>query len=261
MASLRDIGLPLCAPEVDWRWKLNTIARDNGLATENGKLIEFVAQSELPAHTNYEVFIHATGKVPTRENLHDFLNAIIWLNYPRIKARLNAVHATDVNLAQAYAATATAAPMRSRLRDALTLFDENAVLVACSEPMLLDFLRMHAWSALFLDHRAIFNMHCEVFVFGHALVEKLASPYKAITAHAWLVPVDTDFFAMSTTKKKTYLDVQVASQLDYSLRTPSYTPLPVLGIPNWWDGQDAFFYADEHVFRPLRTSSKTDIAT
>ncbi len=31
-----------------------------------------------------------------------------------------------------------------------------------------------------------------------------------------------------------------------------FTPLPVLGVPNWWPDQDAAFYADASVFRPKR---------
>ena len=254
MTSLRELGEPLCAPKIDWRATLNATACVSALATEGGQSIEFVAQSKLPAHASYEAFIHATGNVPTRENLHDFLNALVWLGYPRIKARLNAVQATDIHFAQGSNAMASVRPTRSRLRDALTLFDENAVLLACSEPLLFDLLRSHAWRALFVDHRIAFNKHCEVFMFGHALVEKLVAPYKAITAHAWLVAVDADFFAQSMTEKRAYLDMQVARQLDDTFRTTAFTPLPVLGIPDWWEGQDALFYADEYVFRPSRKS-------
>lgn len=253
MSSLRDIGEPLCAPGLDWRGAVNMIARDSNLAAESGCLIEFVSQSELPSHASYEAFIHATGKVPTRENLHDFLNALIWLHYPKIKARLNAVQATDISAASASAAlTATPPLSRSRLRDALTLFDENAVLVACSEPLLFNLLRAHAWSALFLDHRDVFIHQCEVFVFGHALIEKLVAPYKAITAHAWLVPVDADFLTQTTIKKRADLDSRVSKQLDRQFRTAAFTPLPVLGVPDWWVNQDACFYADGSVFRLTR---------
>ena len=252
LASLREVGRPLCGLDVDWRITLNATARLSGLATESGQLIDFVAQSALPAHTSYEAFIHATGMVPTRENLHDFLNGLVWLGYPRIKARLNAIQAADIHLAQASAATTAVVTTRSRLRDALTLFDENAVLVACSEPLLFDLMRTHAWSALFLEHRSDFCKSCEVFVFGHALVEKLVLPYKAITAHAWLVSVDKFFFAQSVAEKRLCLDLLVSTQLGDTFRTIAFTPLPVLGIPNWWEGQDALFYADDQVFRPSR---------
>lgn len=253
MASLRERGEPLCMPGVDWRAAVNAIAGEANLVTESGRSIEFVAQSNLPAHMSYEAFIHASGKVPTRENLHDFLNALVWLLYPRVKARLNAVQAADIGVASTSAASTTAAPhSRSRLRDALTLFDENAVLIACSEPLLFDLLRAHAWSALFLDHRSAFANQCDVFAFGHALMEKLVLPYKAITAHAWLVPVAADFFIQSASDKRNYLDRVIAQQLGATLVPANFSPLPVLGVPGWWKEQDDFFYADQRVFRPMR---------
>jgi hypothetical protein len=37
----------------------------------------------------YEAGIARTGRVPTRANLHDFFNALIFLHFPRAKAQLN----------------------------------------------------------------------------------------------------------------------------------------------------------------------------
>jgi hypothetical protein len=252
MASLREIGQPLCVPDTDWRSAINAIASNCALTTAGGRLLKFVAQSELPVQTSYEAFIHRTGKVPTRTNPHDFLNALIWLSYPRIKARLNALQAADLDAALIPSITQSSPIPRSRLRDALTLFDENAVLVACSDPAIFDLLRLHAWTSLFIDHRIAFSTHCEVFVFGHALIEKLVTPYKAITAHAWLVLVDATFFTKSTVAKKASLDSGVAQQLDERLRKATFTPLPVLAVPGWCEAQDELFYADSNVFRPPR---------
>ena len=255
MTSLCDSGEALCRPGIDWRSAVNAIARSCMLATENGHLIEFVAQSELPVHASYEAFIHATGKVPTRDNLHDFLNALIWLHYPLVKARLNAMQAADIASTRSPTATQllSAPARRSRHRDALTLFDENAVLVATSDWSLNSLLRQHAWSDLFVDRRAMLGTCYDVFPFGHALIEKLVVPYKAITAHAWLILVEPQFFEQSTSDKVRYLDQTIARQLDGSLQTLSLTPLPVLGVPGWWPAQNAAFYADQDVFRPLRT--------
>lgn len=254
MASLRDIGQPLCDSGIDWRAAVDAIASDRALVTSGGQFIKFVAQSELPANRSYEEFIHATGKVPTRENLHDFLNAVIWSSYPRLKARLNGLQAADMIIAQTESVDGTAlSPVhRSRLRDALTLFDENAVLVASSDEALFSLLRSHAWAALFVDRRAAFGTCCEVFPFGHAMIEKLVTPYKAITAHAWLVLVEPNFFAQSARAKRAYLDEMVALQVDGSLKSSIFSPLPVLGVPGWWRGQDADFYADRQVFRLQR---------
>jgi hypothetical protein len=40
----------------------------------------------------------------------------------------------------------------------------------------------------------------------------------------------------------------------HALTTSDYTPLPILGVPNWWSGQDLDFYADQSVFRAKRKS-------
>ena len=251
MTSLCDIGQPLCAAGTDWRAAVDAIASARALASSDGHPIKFVAQSELPTNVSYETFIHATGKIPTRENLHDFFNAIIWSTYPQIKTRLNALQAADLIATQMASADGVALPSecRSRLRDALTLFDENAVLMVSSDAEIFTLLRSHAWRALFVDRREAFNTCCEVFPFGHALIEKLVTPYKAITAHAWLVLVEPDFFSQSIFEKRMQLDKIVGLQLDSSLKSSIFSPLPVLGIPDWWPGQDAAFYLDQQVFR------------
>ena len=58
--------------------------------------MRFVPQAELPAGIAYETFISETGGVPTRDNLHDFFNALVWLTYPKIKVRLNAMQALEI---------------------------------------------------------------------------------------------------------------------------------------------------------------------
>jgi hypothetical protein len=38
------------------------------------------------------------------------------------------------------------------------------------------------------------------------------------------------------------------------LSNAGFTPLPVLGVPGWWPGQDEAFYLDQTVFRPKRAA-------
>ncbi|VVE29014.1 membrane protein [Pandoraea anhela] len=80
----------------DWRQALSAQAVQAALVSGQGRALCFVAQEELPAETAYEAFIAATGRVPTRRNLHDFFNALIWLTYPRGKAALNARQAAAI---------------------------------------------------------------------------------------------------------------------------------------------------------------------
>src|SRR5689334_10746120 len=54
---------------------LTTLQRDactEGYTTGRDAPLTFIAQAELPAGTAYEAHIAATGRVPTRDNLHDF---------------------------------------------------------------------------------------------------------------------------------------------------------------------------------------------
>jgi hypothetical protein len=82
-------------------------------------------------------------------------------------------------------------------------------------------------------------------VFGHALLEKLCQPYKAVTAHAFWV--DPELPATESA-----WDAWLAQRLEASfMSTKPFQPLPVLGIPGWsGDNADPTYYDDVQVFRP-----------
>jgi Protein of unknown function (DUF3025) len=188
----------------------------------------FVDHSILPVSENYESFIARTACVPTRENLHDLLNGLVWLRYPNIKRRLNALHAQQI------AARGTTG-VRGPLRDALTLLDENGALLQ-APAILVDALHRRDWNALFVQQRAHWRS-AHLVVLGHALMEKLMQPRKAITAHVWVVE-DLD-------------DKAVAATLSPErLAAKTFLPLPLLGVPGWWlANEDPGFYDDADVFR------------
>ncbi|MGC4395433.1 DUF3025 domain-containing protein [Hydrogenophaga sp. T2] len=199
-----------------------------------------VPQAELPEGVAYEAFIGETGRVPTRENLHDGFNGLIWHRFPLAKRRLNRLQA-DAIAAQGVGA------VRGPLRDAITLFDENAALLQ-APPALWDALRARDWQRLFVSERALWS-GARLVLFGHALLEKLAQPYKSITAHVFTEAVPaalgTDLAAW---------DGWLAERLrPEALACKPFTPLPVLGIPGWWPPNErADFYADAQVFRAPR---------
>lgn len=237
----------------DWLANLNQRATQLQLQNHRGLPLHFVPQAALPAELAYESFISATGGVPTRHNLHDFFNALVWLSFPQIKRQLNALQAAQI---EAMGVTAT----RGHARDAATIFDENAALLVVQRGQVgsdwVNALRQHQWQQVLYAQRAMLGQQVEVWSFGHALMEKLVRPYKAITAHAWLLMVDADFFELPPAQKATFLDTLVAQQLErQSLHTKDYTPLPVLGVPGWWSNQDVAFYADTSVFRAKRAES------
>lgn len=239
--------------EPDWRDALNVAAASMDLHNHRGLPLHFVPQSDLPAAMAYETFISATGNVPTRDNLHDFFNALVWLTFPQIKTQLNALQAAEIAKSiDARNAGNTPNPSRGKLRDGATIFDENAALLITSDAQLVTALRSHQWHEVFIARRGMFGRNCDVHLFGHALLEKLVSPYKAITAHAWVVFVDSAFFTLPSDEQQTWIDAIVASQLASGVVTADFTSLPILGVPGWWDQQSAAFYDDAMVFRPKR---------
>ena len=252
LATLKFSAMPVLQA-ADWRQEINAATGRMGLKNHRGLPIQFVRQSDLPPGCAYEAFISATGCIPTRDNLHDFFNALVWLTYPRLKAQLNALQAAEIansigtpNLVKAGATS------RGELRDAATIFDENAALLITGDMELVAALREHRWRDVFMTRRAAFWRDCDVFLFGHALMEKLESPYKAITAHAWVVAADATFFALAAEDKRAWIDATGAQRLTGGLATTDFTPLPVLGVPDWWRCQDEGFYADIAVFRAKR---------
>lgn len=249
-AAVRARGAPL-AQARDWRAALNAAAGAQHLRTQRGLPISFVPQQALPLGIAYEAFISGCGQVPTRDNLHDFFNALTWLTFPRIKAQLNALQAAE--LARG---SGRAAQSRGPLRDGATLFDENAALLLLRAGApgreLAQALRQHRWQRVFAAGGGQFERSCRMVLFGHALLEKLAHPYKAITAHAWLLAVGDGVFDLPPDAQSAWLDAAVAGQLAADLSPASFTPLPVMGVPGWAEAQDAAFYADAGVFRPAR---------
>jgi hypothetical protein len=210
------------------------------LGAQPGCPVRFVPQDALPPGMAYEQFIFDTAQVPTRENLHDFFNGLCWRRFPLTKQRLNQLQASEI-------AAAGIGSVRGPVRDALTLFDENAALLQAPEPI-WDALLARDWQALFVTHRALWT-EARLVLFGHALLEKLVAPYKSITAHVFrdtVPPALADDLAA--------WDTWLAARLDGpTLASKPFTPLPVLGVPGWWPANEvAGFYDDPAVFRAPR---------
>ena len=208
------------------------------LALGSGGVVEFVPQSDLPADTAYEAFIFSNKRVPTRDNLHDFFNGLCWLRFPQAKLRLNFLQAQEI-------ASEGVGATRGPLRDALTLFDENVLLLQVSDN-LWRALQARDWEKLFVELRDEWQS-AHIVIFGHALLEKLVAPYKSITAHVFRIASYVD------AKDEQALDDWLSNSLQPEyLATKPYLPLPVLGIPGWWpENEDLSFYSDTQVFRAV----------
>lgn len=203
--------------------------------------LRFVPQTDLPGGAAYEQHIFDTGHVPTREGLHDFFNGLCWMRFPLTKQRLNQLQAAEI------AKAGGVGQLRGPVRDALTLFDENAALLQAPEA-LWEALVQRDWRRLFVDLRPMWAQ-ARLILVGHALMEKLVSPYKSITAHVYRAPVPVE---LGHDLKR--WDPWLAAHLNaVELATKPFTPLPVLGVPGWWAAnEEPAFYDDVSVFRAPR---------
>nr|WP_100134044.1 DUF3025 domain-containing protein [Limnohabitans sp. B9-3] len=221
---------------------LNANANANAktvVAKREANDVKFVPQSALPDNQAYEDFIFKTAQVPTRDGLHDFFNGLCWQRFPLAKRRLNQLQAAELE-AQGVRAT------RGPVRDALTLFDENVVLMHAPDAVWAA-LQARDWLRLLVDLREQWQ-EVHLVLFGHALLEKLVMPYKSITAHVYRVSNEIN------PHDEAALDAWLARDLQPAkLATKPYEPLPVLGVPGWCAANaDRAYYEDAKVFRPKR---------
>jgi hypothetical protein len=174
--------------------------------------------------------------------MHDACNALMWLHFPNTKAKLNALQAAAI---QADGIQGT----RGRLRDALTLFDESALILCCDEndPAPIQ-LAQRQWTSLLHTRRSDWHTALKPLLLGHAVLQKLQAPYPAITAQVWVLKTQAKT-RLSTLDE---IDAALATSLSAQLTPQDLLPLPVLGIPHWWAGnKDAAFYDNAQIFRPL----------
>jgi hypothetical protein len=232
---MRTLGQPLGSQVVDAIGGAPVSTVLNAAVAPVGRAqVHFVPQAELPAGTAYEQYIFNTGRVPTRDGLHDFFNGLCWLHFPHTKARLNQLQAAQI-------AQTGIQPVRGPARDALTVFDENAAFFQGPD-VLWDALVAKDWQAVFGTLRPLWA-ESTLVLFGHALMEKLVYPRKPITAHV--------FRTYAATNSIVDTDVWLAQTLSAPmLAAKPFAHLPVLGVPGWWPAnEDAAFYQDASVFR------------
>lgn len=197
--------------------------------------LRFVAQHVLPASQAYEHYVAASGNCPVRPGLHDFFNGICWLGLPLSKASLNRHQAAEIEARGVGGA-------RGPVRDAITLLDENGALLDAPPPLWSALLERD-WQRLFVALRPLWTQ-ATLLVVGHALLEKLVTPRRELTAHVWQFPTRCDSLAAADAALSVQLTVAV-------LAGKPFTPLPLLGIPGWCaENEQRCFYHDTQVFRP-----------
>lgn len=241
-ALLRGGDMPTAAT-------LTALAAEAGLVSGGGRPLSFVVPGG--SGLAYEERVYWLGEVETRAgNWHDFLNAVVWLAFPRTKAALNRRH----HLAHA-ARQAAGESGRGPLRDALTQFDECGAAVVCADPSLWEDLRGHRWQRLFWQRRAETIGGLRVFVVGHASYDILRTPHVGLCAKALCLNVDEGWLAQPFALQTADVDARLAQRFagELPIRPRDFQPLPLLGIPGATpDNEYPAYYDDTRQFRPLR---------
>ena len=201
----------------------------------NNQTIQFTQQAA-SCNEHYEQKIYETGQVNTRENnWHDFFNYCVWQTFPVAKTVINQLQYQDLQKQQ-FVKT------RTPRQNFLTQFDESGVIIVSRNPQLIDLLQNHQWQALFWEQRESLQQDMQFMVFGHAIYEKLLSPYIGLTAKG-IILERTD---------AENIDEYLAEYLQNlsNCRAKDLQPVPLLGLPGWHVNTDnPEFYLDEGYFR------------
>jgi hypothetical protein len=254
-APLRDVGARL--PKIGWpdTAVLDAMADESGrrIVNANGVRIRFVEQRGKPRRfeERFEPSAFLRAEVPVRRfSWHDLFNALVWMTFPTAKAALNARHYQ--------AMAAREGPVRSREEDALTLFDEEGMVVLSSDGELLELLRGFRWRELFWARRPAVIERMRFVLFGHALYEKALRPFVGMTGKALLFPVSQRVIALQNEALRKEIDRIAGLHLwgAANLRDGrAFSPLPVLGVPGWWPANETEdFYRNASYFRAGRVT-------
>ena len=253
--SLRE-PLDRLIDDAAWPGITRLNACSGGIKNFRGRPIQFVAKEAATTAMHYETRIAESGEIATRENWHDFFNAMSWLAFPESKAAISEMHARLLSVHGECEIRE-----RSIARDVLTLFDEGGIIVASPDESLLELIRHFDWRALFVERRADVEARMRFSLFGHSMLEKALDPYVGVTAKAILFLVDDTFLGSTHAEQMRHIDQRVAAWLmdEANLSsTKNFSPLPWLGIPGWWaENLSPAFYENQHYFRSGRLRERS----
>lgn len=236
------------------------ISYSNGLQkTHSGTPISFVSPAKTKSAksaASYEIGLYNTGKIQTRaDNWHDFLNAVVWLTFPKTKAQLNANHYRIL-----METGGKSPPARGVARDVLTLFDEGGIVIACTDNALSQLLRNFQWRELFWERREEVLKKMKFYLFGHAVYEKALRPHVGLTSKGVILSVYDSFFYNTLSAQLAWLDNELAAHFlsEHALKsTHELAPVPILGIPGWsGENENENYYANIDYFRPARLEKR-----
>jgi hypothetical protein len=254
-APLRAVGAHL--PRIGWpdHGLLNALAEDAGrVVNAQGLRVRFVPQA--PKSRDYrdgfEARTYLKGELQLRLlDWHDLFNALVWMTFPTTKAVINARHYESMSGGQT--------GNRPSTRDALTLFDEDGMVVLSSDAALLELVRHFRWKELFWKRREEVRERMHFFLFGHALYHKALDPFVGMTGKAVLLGVPDAFARLSLKSQVAETDRLLAAHIwdrTRLRRGRDLSPLPALGVPGWWNANEQeSFYENTAYFRPGRNKS------
>ena len=251
-APLRAVGARL--PGIGWPNPdlLTALADDAGrVVNAQGLRMRFVPQAPKSEdfQEGFEPRTFLKGEVQIRPlDWHDLFNALVWMTFPTTKAVINARHYESLSAGETGNRPAT--------RDALTLFDEEGVVILSGDAGLLDLVREFRWKELFWNRREQVRKQMRFFLFGHALYHKALDPFVGMTGKGVLLGVPNGFAELPLNSQIAEADRLLAAHVWDRNRMShgrEFSPLPVLGVPGWWGGnEEEGFYENTAHFRPGR---------
>ncbi len=226
---------------------LDALAAGRGRPVTSNGVSLFFSSVPVPA-SGYEQRIADSGYVATRDaSWHDTFNALTWLAFPQSKAAMNHRHCEQMSCSP------SGSIGRGRVRDALTQFDEDGLILVSDDASLFDALREHRWREALWERRAGIEA-ARLFVFGHALMEKALTPHFGLCAKALYVEVSAFGGAvddLTPAQVDRWLAERIASG-GWPGSPRDLCPLPVLGLPGMTpDNTCAAYFDDVRQFRPL----------
>ncbi|HBZ18474.1 MAG TPA: hypothetical protein DEO41_03660 [Betaproteobacteria bacterium] len=250
LSNLNSSNWPTCQ-------ELNRLVAQQSapIVNSNGADINFVPQLERPKvfEAGFEQRTFLTGEVQVRpQNWHDLLNALVWLLFPRSKAALNARHFAVLQN--------DAARGRSPQGDALTIFDEDGVIVVSRNPGLTRLLRDFKWVEIFYESRGEVMQDMSFSIFGHALLEKSMNPYVGMTGKALILEHPVGEIVACSVLSTAFIDAELSQMIpnrELFSSGRNFSPLPMLGLPGCWEGNEQLeFFLNDSYFRPQNSGKK-----
>lgn len=199
----------------------------------------------------YEAHVARYRQVPTREQRwHDFFNMAVWAHLPKTRWALNALHL------KADRATADPCNGRTRVQNLAAQFDECGLIVLSSDPSVLSGLRELRFKEVLWERRAALAASTRFVMLGHGSLESLLRPHVGLTGKALFVPLtepppSAPSVLYALADDHAVRAVAAWSELPAAAPSPVH-PLPLLGIPRWFDRQNSEFYDNPRYFRSRR---------